>query len=625
MCGIAGIATTDGLRVEDQHLVGCMLESLAHRGPDDQHHHADGVASIGARRLSIIDLQTGRQPLSNEDGSVWVTQNGEIYNYVELRTELEARGHRLATQGDTEVIAHLYEDYGERFVEHLRGMFAIAIWDAGRRRLVLARDRVGKKPLYWRLADGRLSYGSELKALMLDPQLERSVDRRALEMFFTYQYAPSPLTILEGVHKLPPASTLVWDGGEPQITRYWHLSYEPKLRLSAAEQREACLEIMRESVRLRMRSDVPIGLFLSGGMDSSVVLALVAELSSQPVRTFTIGFDDPAYNEAGYARAVAERYATDHTEEIVRLDAIELLPRIVEHYDEPFGDSSAIPTYRVSELAARDVKVVLNGDGGDETFGGYERYRFQIGMARIDALPRPLQGAAARLAATIALRGRPGIRGRGRGKGWDRLAELSQVDRYIDVMSIVHAADRARMFGRPDGAEDYLRQIMAAGPSDKVDNVLRADVLAYLPEDLLVKMDRASMANSLEARAPLLDHRLMEFVASLPSKRKVTMRRTKVLLREIATELLTKELVERPKMGFGVPLGEWFMGGLGNVFQETVLAPDSRSRDYFDVMVAEDLFREHRAGAGQHSHRLWLFLMFELWARRWLGDQAVAA
>jgi asparagine synthase (glutamine-hydrolysing) len=622
MCGIAGIATADGLTGEDRHLVGCMLESLAHRGPDDQHLQADELTSIGARRLSIIDLETGRQPVSNEDGSVWATQNGEIYNYVELRAELEAKGHRLTTHGDTEVIVHLYEDYGERFVEHLRGMFAIAVWDSRRRRLVLARDRVGKKPLYWRLADGRLSYGSELKALMLDPSLERSVDRRALEMFVTYQYVPSPHTILQGVNKLAPASTLVWDGGEPAISRYWNLDYEPKVRIRPEEERDACLELLRESVRLRMRSDVPIGLFLSGGMDSSVVLALVAELSSQPVRTFTIGFDDPAYNEAGYARAVAERYGTTHTEEIVRLDAIEMLPRIAEHYDEPFGDSSALPTFRVSELAARDVKVVLNGDGGDETFGGYERYRFQIGMDRLDRVPRPVRGLAARVAARVALRGRPGVRGRGRGKGWDRLASMTHADRYVAVMSIIDAAERGRLFGAPDHAEDYLRAIMAAGPRNGIDSLLNADVRAYLPEDLLVKMDRASMAHSLEARAPLLDHKLMEFVARLPGQRKVTLRRTKVLLREIAVSLLSRELVERPKMGFGVPLGDWFKGELGQTYRDAVLAPDSQSRAYFDMRVAEELLREHEADLRHNAHRLWLLLMFELWARRWLAGPA---
>ncbi len=624
MCGIAGIATTHGLTDQDRYLVGCMLESLAHRGPDDQHLQADEMTSIGARRLSIIDLETGRQPVSNEDGSVWATQNGEIYNYVELRAELEAKGHRLTTQGDTEVIVHLYEDYGERFVDHLRGMFAIAVWDSARRRLVLARDRVGKKPLYWRLAGGRISYGSELKALMLDHSLERTVDRRALEMFFMYQYVPSPHTILDGVHKLPPASTLVWDGGEPTITRYWHLDYEPKLKMAPDEQREACLELMRESVRLRMRSDVPVGLFLSGGMDSSLVLALMAEVSSQPVRTFTIGFDDPAYNEAGYARTVAERYGTAHTEEVVRLDAIEMLPRLAEHYDEPFGDSSAIPTFRVSELAGRDVKVVLTGDGGDEAFGGYERYRFHIGMQRLDRLPRPIRRSAALLAARVAMWGRPGIKARGRGSGWDRMARLSSAERYVVVMSTFNRELRARLLGRPDDAERYLLDILAAGPSGSVDELLHADVRSYLPEDLLVKMDRASMASSLEGRAPLLDHRLLEFVARLPASRKVALFQTKVLLREIATGVLTREIVDRPKMGFGVPIEAWFRGALGDVFRETVLAPDSVSRDFLDVAVADDLLDIHMRGEALHARQLWLILMFELWGRRWLQDRPAA-
>jgi len=501
-------------------------------------------------------------------------------------------------------------------------MFAIAVWDARRRRLVLARDRVGKKPLYWRIADGRLSYGSELKALMLDSSLARAVDREALEQFLTYQYVPAPRTILQGVHKLPPASTLVWDGGDPVIARYWHLDYEPKRRMSHGEQREACLELMRESVRLRMRSDVPVGLFLSGGMDSSVVLALVAELSSQPVRTFTIGFDDPAYDEAGYARAVASRYGTAHTEEVVRLDAIEMLPRLAEHYDEPFGDSSAVPTFRVSELAAREVKVVLNGDGGDEPFGGYERYRFQVGMGMLAAVPRPIQGVAARLAARLALRGRPAVRGRGRGRGWDRLADMSHADRYVAVMSILDAGDRERLLGAPDDAERSLRRVLERAPGAGLDALLHAHVHTYLPEDLLVKMDRASMAHSLEARAPLLDHRLMEFVARLPRERKVTLRRTKVLLREIAVDLLTRELVERPKMGFGVPLGDWFHGELGTTYRDIVLAPDSQSRAHFDLGVAGELLQAHHAGQRNNAHRLWLILMFELWARRWLRVSA---
>lgn len=624
MCGIAGIASIEGLAPDDAHLVDCMLQSLAHRGPDDQYAHADAHAAIGTRRLSIIDLETGRQPLSNEDGSVWVTQNGEIYNYVELRAELERRGHRLATQGDTEVIAHLYEEHGEDFVDHLRGMFAIAIWDARQRRLVLARDRVGKKPLYWRLADGRLSYGSELKAVLQDPSVRREVDEQALEEYLGYQYVPAPRSILKGINKLPPASVLVWDGGEARVRRYWVPQYLPKLQLSDGEQRERALEVMRESVRLRMRSDVPIGLFLSGGMDSSTVLALMAEASPRPVRTFTIGFDDPAYNEAGYARLVAERFGADHTEETVRLDAIELLPAIVEHFDEPFGDSSAIPTFRVSQLAARELKVVLNGDGGDETFGGYERYRLQIAMARMELLPRPVRRLAARAAWQAVGRTRPRHRGGRGGSRWADAAALDSTQRYVRAMSIFDSSMRHTLVGREDRADGYLLEILRDGDLERIDQMLQADLLAYLPGDLLVKVDRASMANSLEARSPLLDHKLIEFVARLPTNRKVSTRSTKILLREIATMLLSKDLVDRPKMGFGVPLGAWFDGALGDQYRETVLASDSRSRDFLDPALAASLLTEHRTGVAQHSHRLWVILMFELWARRWLAPSATA-
>lgn len=624
MCGIAGIASNEGLAPDDAHLVDCMLKSLAHRGPDDQYAHADTHAAIGARRLSIIDLETGRQPVANEDGSVWVTQNGEIYNYVELRAELERRGHQLATQGDTEVIAHLYEEYGEDFVDHLRGMFAIAIWDARQRRLVLARDRVGKKPLYWRLADGRLSYGSELKAVLQDPSARREVDEQALEEYLSYQYVPAPRSILKGINKLPPASVLVWDGGEARVRRYWAPQYLPKLQLPHAEQREKALELMRESVRLRMRSDVPIGLFLSGGMDSSTVLALMADASPRPVRTFTIGFDDRAYDEAGYARRVAERFGAEHTEETVRLDAIELLPAIVEHFDEPFGDSSAIPTFRVSQLAARELKVVLNGDGGDETFGGYERYRLQIAMARLELLPRPARRLAARAAWVAVARGRPGHRGGRRGSRWADAAVLDTSERYVRAMSIFDPSTRNTLIGREDGADGYLLDILRSGDLDRIDQMLQADLLAYLPGDLLVKVDRASMANSLEARSPLLDHQLIEFVARLPTNRKVSARSTKILLREIATMLLSKDLVDRPKMGFGVPLGAWFDGALGDKYRDTVLASDSRSRDFLDPALAASLLTEHRTGVAQHAHRLWVILMFELWARRWLAPSATA-
>lgn len=625
MCGIAGIATRDGLRSGDRRLVDRMLSAVAHRGPDDQWVSGDSRAIIGARRLAIIDLDTGRQPLSNEDDTIHVSQNGEIYNYVELQHDLVKRGHHLATKGDTETIVHLYEEYGLRFVDHLRGMFAIAIWDAPRRRLVLARDRLGKKPLYWRRAGDRLLYGSELKTLMEDPDLQARVDRTALARFLQYQYVPAPSSMLEGVHKLPPASTLVWEGGDPVIERYWVPTYEPKVRTPPGEDRAEALELIRDAVRIRLRSDVPVGAFLSGGMDSSLVVALMAEASALPVRTYSIGFDERAYDELPYARSIARAFGTDHVEEIVRLDAIELLPELADHYDEPFGDPSAIPTFRVAQLAARDLKVVLTGDGGDEMFGGYDRYRLAMAMDRMAVLPGALRRGIARTAQATLRLAPGGYRIRRRAESWSRLAVMSSAERYMYLMSIIKPPTRARLLGDAQLADQdgYLMDILGVDRRGGLDGLLRTDTLTYLPEDLLVKMDRATMANSLEARAPLLDHLVVEFAARLPMSRKIQRGRTKVLLREIAEPLLPAGHLDRRKMGFGVPIDSWFRAALGERYRELVLAPDAVIRDHLDQRAASDLLDEHHAGTVDHGHELWLLLMFETWARRWLSRAVV--
>ncbi len=624
MCGIAGVASQPGISASDRELVDRMLASLAHRGPDEQWSVADEHAALGARRLAIIDLDTGRQPVANEDDSVWVVQNGEIYNYVELRAKLEALGHRFRTRSDTETIVHLYETYGEDFVDHLRGMFAIALWDGTRQRLVLARDRLGKKPLYWRLANGRLAFGSELKAILCDPEVPRRVDREALALYLEYQYVPSPRTILSGMRKLPPASILTWDGGEPRLRRYWAPIYEPKHRLSAAEEREAGLDLLREAVRLRLRSDVPVAVFLSGGIDSGTVAALVAQQSSKPIRTFSIGFEDPMLDELERARAIASHLGADHTDEVVRLDAIGLLPELADHFDEPFGDPSAIPTFRVAQLAAREVKVVLTGDGGDEAFGGYDRYRRQLALSRLWAVPRPMRVALAGIAQR-AVRRMPATVRRGReGRSWPRLASLSEVGRYVDTMSIFDAELRTSLTGdvRLAAQDDYLAAALSGETRSLLDRMMRADILTYLPEDVLVKVDRATMANSLEARAPLLDHRVVEFGARLPLPRKLKLLTTKVLLREIARGLLPARLVDQPKGGFSVPLASWFEADLGQVYRDAVLGPDARLRDHLDQPTAARLLDQHRSGTADHAHRLWLLLTFELWARRWLGRTA---
>jgi len=604
-----------------------MLATLAHRGPDDQFLVADARTAIGTRRLSIIDLDTGRQPLSNEDGSIVVSQNGEIYNYIELREELSAKGHTFRTKGDTETIAHLYEEYGDRLVERLRGMFAIALWDARQGRLLLARDRLGKKPLYWRLANGRLSYGSELKALLVDPSVERVVDRKALAEYLHYQYVPSPSSILKGIAKLPPASVLSWYGEEAHVERYWMPTYEPKVRRPLADDVERCLELLRESVRLRLRSDVPVGVFLSGGMDSSVVTALMAEASQTPVRSFSIGFERTSYDELSYARAVARHFGTDHVDAVVSLDAIELLPIIARHFDEPFGDSSAVPTLRVAQLAAREVKVVLTGDGGDEAFGGYLRYRFHARMLMLGRLPLPAQRLTAGLAQVLLSRTRAGSRIARRADTWRRLIEVAPDEQYDALMSIFRPDDLAAVLkGRTAAAQDgYLRRVLGESDGAGLDRLLRADTLTYLPEDLLVKVDRATMACSLEARAPLLDHHVVEFAARLPSDRKLRGGQSKVVLRQVAYRLMPRHLVERPKMGFAVPVADWFRGALGERFSELVLTPDSQSRDHLDLAPIAAMLRTHRAGQEDHAHRLWVILMFELWARTWLTSGVVGS
>ncbi len=620
MCGIAGIVTSHGLAPQDRELVNAMLYSLAHRGPDDQWSLADDRAEIGARRLSIIDLDTGRQPVTNEDGTVWVTQNGEIYNYVELRTDLERRGHVFTTRGDTETIVHLYEEHGDGFVDHLRGMFAIALWDRRKRRLLLARDRLGKKPLYWRLAHGRLTYGSELKAILADASVGRRLDRTALAQFLEYQYIPSPRTIIDGVQKLPPATVLTWEGGEVMTRPYWEPQYEPKARRSRADERAECLALLREATRLRLRSDVPVGLFLSGGIDSGTVGALMAEASARPIRTFTVGFEDPEINELELARATARHIGADHTDEVVQLDVMEMLPELVEHFDEPFGDPSALPTFRVAQLAAREVKVVLSGDGGDEVFGGYDRYRRQLALSRMSRIPAPLRTAGARVAQGTVRRLPASIRRERRGDSWPRLAAMTNFERYADTMSVCSRSLRSGLLGDEVLADQdsYLADAFNGGPRGSMDRMMRTDALTYLPEDVLVKVDRATMASSLEARVPLLDHVLFEFAATLPADRKLRFSTTKLLFREVARELLPAELLDQPKFGFTVPLGAWFRASLGDRYREVVLAPDAQLRSHLDQSVAATLLAQHERGSADNAHRLWLLLVFELWARRWL-------
>jgi len=504
-------------------------------------------------------------------------------------------------------------------------MFAIAIWDSKRSRLLLARDRLGKKPLYWRLDGGRLSYGSELKALLADPDLEPTVDREALAEYLGYQYVPSPRSILAGVHKLPPACVLVWDGGEPRIERYWTLEYEPKTHRSFAEDRDACLEKLREAVRIRLRSDVPVGCFLSGGIDSSVVTALIAEMSPDPVKTFTIGFDVEGFDESAHAATVARHFGTDHTSEVVTLDALKLLPGFAHAYDEPFGDPSAIPTMRVAQLAATGLKVVLTGDGGDELFAGYTRYAAYDRIRRLGLIPRPLWRVGTSLAHGVAAAVKPGSVIASRIQNVGELMTLPPAERYDRFLRITSANVQRALLGDAAASADGDAALVLPGPvpHDRVDRLLRLDTLTYLPGDLLVKMDRATMACSLEARSPLLDQELAAFAARLPPDRKLRGGRSKALLREVARGLLPRTIVNRSKKGFSVPTNAWFRTALGAHFADVALAPDAYLRDVVDQSVVGQLYSDHRKGIGNHGHKLWALLALELWGRTWLRAGAV--
>jgi asparagine synthase (glutamine-hydrolysing) len=635
MCGIAGIVDLKG-RPVDQPLLERLCARLAHRGPDDQGVHIDRNAGLGQRRLSIIDLSCGRQPMGNEDGTVWVSFNGEIYNFPTLRAELEARGHRFATHSDTEVIVHAYEEYGTGCLSRFRGMFAFAVWDQRQRRLFLARDRVGKKPLFYTRSDGQFVFASELQALLLHPGVRRELDPAAVDDYLTYGYIPAPGTAFQGVFKLPPAHFLTLDVPEDdpgvadeRVERYWSLDYTPKLELDEEAAAEGLLEILTEAVRLRMIADVPLGALLSGGVDSSLVVALMSQLTDRPVKTFSVGFEEKAFNELPYARLVAQRYGTDHHELVVRAGALEVLPTLVRHYGEPFADSSAIPSYHVARLTRQHVTVALNGDGGDESFAGYERYLASGLAERYQGIPRAVRvGMIEPLAGLI-----PGTLPRrsrlGQAKRFLQVAAQPIARRYLRWVTYFTAEQRQGLYtpefrthlAGHDGDAWLLRQFDAMGcdGGDRLDALLATDVRSYLPYDLLVKMDIATMACSLEARSPLLDHKVMEFAARLPARFKLRGPMLKYLLKKIARKLLPAENLNRRKMGFGIPVGDWMRGELRPLLDDVLLSPEALARGYFRPEVVQRLVRENAEGTHDHTYQIWSLLWFELWHREYLG------
>jgi asparagine synthase (glutamine-hydrolysing) len=626
MCGIAGFAdSTPTGRPPEFNLVHRMCEVIRHRGPDDEGIHVAPGVGLGMRRLSIIDLSGGRQPIHNETSTIWVVFNGEIYNYRELRVELEAHGHRFSTSSDTETIVHAYEEWGEDAFRRLRGMFAIALWDAPNRSLLLARDRAGQKPLHYAERRGRLYFASEIKSLLAAGAIEPALDLAALDHYLTFLYTPRDASIFEGVHKLPPGHYLRWRDGRTEVKQYWRIGERETFSGSESDAVAALGTVLQDAVRSHMVSDVPLGAFLSGGVDSSAVVGMMSRASSQPVKTFSIGFDEPEFDELEHARTVARHFGTEHHEFVVRPDGLSILEDLIGHFDEPFADSSAIPTWYVSEIARRHVTVVLSGDGGDELFGGYDRYLPHPRVARFDRLPLPGLRAAASLAWPLLPHG-------ARGKNFLRHVAQDPAGRYLDSIALFHADERAALY-TPEvrarltgGAERALARHFdrfAALPHDS--RMMRFDFETYLPEDVLTKVDRMSMAHSIETRVPLLDNEVIDFAAALPARFKIHDGRRKHVLKETLRTLLPDSILNRRKQGFGVPLGTWFRGGLTDLFSDVLQSPRTKQRGYFEPAFVSRLLREHLGGGRDHTLRLWQLLVFELWHRHYLDTVGVGS
>jgi asparagine synthase (glutamine-hydrolysing) len=618
MCGICGIASSKG--APDLEAVAKMNATLVHRGPDDEGLFHRGPVALAARRLSIIDLAHGHQPIANEDGSVVVVQNGEIYNYRELKRELEGAGHRFATDCDTEVLVHLYEEHGDGFVERLRGMFAIALWDDRERRLLLARDRFGIKPLYYRHLGGDLSFASELKAMLAQPGFSRQIDPRAMSAYLAFNSIPAPLTIFSEARKLPPGCLLSWRGGEIDQRRYARPAPAPAEQVRsepASDLADELREVLRDSIRAHLVADVPVGVLLSGGVDSGGITALAAAESRDPVKTFSIGFEEAGFDELARARLVAERYGTDHHELVLRPDAVELLPRLVESFDEPFGDSSALPTYLVSELAAGEVKVALSGEGGDELFGGYYTY--------VADLLAPRVGRLAALASPLVER----LPSRTDRVGFDYKAKrfaraASDPDplmRHLGWKEIFSAARRHELLGERDPGWDpfdlYRERYAETVGAEPLARMQDVDLGIYLVDDLLVKTDRLSMAHSLELRVPFLDPRVADFALGLPIAQKVRGFAKKRLLRKALAPLLPREILHGRKQGFSIPIAAWLRGPL-RPFAREVLAPATLERQgCLDPATVAALLDRHCAGREDLSRQLWGLMSFTLWFDRY--------
>jgi len=626
MCGITGFVNNSG-RAADRELLEAMNRAIIHRGPDEDGFYVKDNVGLAMRRLAIIDLAGGQQPIHNEDRTKWIVFNGEIYNYQELRKGLIERGVKLYTNSDTEAVVALYDEFGADCLEHLRGMFAFAIWDERDRSLFIARDRVGKKPLlYSHQPNGDLIFGSEFTAVLKHPSITREVDRGAIDSYLSFLCVPAPQTAFKSIRKLEPGHWLRWKDGKILTRRYWQPDFSKKIKISEEEAIEETTRILREATRLRMISEVPLGAFLSGGVDSSTVVALMAQESSTPVKTFSIGFEEQDFSELKYAKRVAEHIGAEHHEFIVRPDAIELLPTLVEHYGEPYADSSALPTYYVSRETRKHVTVALNGDGGDESFAGYERYmamQFAEAYKRIPSALRKvfIEGPINLLPTSETKKTR--VRDVQR---FFTSASEPRIERYFRWMSTFKPKVKRDIYTTEFAAEvahnaaidllgNWFKQANGTGV---LDATLLTDQMTYLPNDLLVKVDIASMANSLEARAPFLDHKVIEFAASLPENIKMPRYRNKYLLKKVAARLVPREVIYRRKMGFGVPVGHWFRKEMKDFVRDVLLSESFKTRGIIRPESVQTIVDQHINGIVDHAFPIWTLLMLELWYRRFV-------
>ena len=628
MCGIAGYI--DLKNKIDLALIKKMTNIMPHRGPDGEGYYFDSDVALGHRRLSIIDIAGGKQPMNYGGSRYWITYNGEIYNFQDLRQQLIKKGYNFITRSDTETILAAYEEYGESCVDYLRGMFAFAIWDKVDRRLFLARDRLGKKPLYYHMSPNLFVFGSEIKVLLQHDAISREVDLQAIADYFTYNYIPFPRTIFKSISKLLPGHTLIIQCDEDEKlsfsqNEYWDLSYSPDFDSSEEQWCEALRDKLSEATRLRMISDVPLGAFLSGGVDSSAVVAFMAKAQSTPVKTFSIGFKEEDFSETHYARQISECFGTEHHEFIIEPDAIEVLPKLAWEYDEPFADSSAIPTYYVSKLAREYVTVILSGDGGDETFAGYRRYPWATKMHRYDLFPNFCKKILFGIPSSLMLDGM-------KGKGMLRHLSRPPFERYAGLNTFGETSYLEKLFSselksslRGEFSESYPDFSLSKHYYDhcNIDDYLTRlqylDTKVYLAEDILTKVDRASMFCSLETRAPLLDHEVLELAAKIPSQLKIKGGVTKYILKKALQPLLPENILYRKKMGFGVPLVHWFKKDLINYSYDVLLSSSALQRGYFDSSYIKTILEIHKKRGRDMSPQIWALLFFEHWCQNWLS------